>query len=339
VVADDVVPLVTLRAFVRAGRIDDGRPGAAEALAHAFRYLGPRDSAPAAFIASLDRMAADYAVDLHDEWMELSLSVPSEDFPEALDLLARTLLAPHISKGAIEGAAAATAASLRGRHAEKGLYTGSRDVAVELFREHLYADHPYGRRATPRNFEALRVSDVESFHLARLIPNNVTLALSGALGDSSPRAMLQPRFGGWKRGPSPSRRARLDPVRDRPSEVHHYRTKSRQTFLVIGHTLPRVPAAEQAALDVLNQILAGAQDEGLDGWGAPNRLVVATRVRSGLADHATGFLEPHWFGSGSYSFRAQSRPEALRSLYETMRAELDRIRAAPVSEAELSATP
>ena len=129
----------------------------------------------------------------------------------------------------------------------------------------------------------------------------------------------------------------LDPVKDLPPEVRHYRTKSRQTFLVIGHSLPLVPVAEQATLDVLNHILAGAQDEGLDGWGASNRLVGATRVRSGLADHATGFIEPHWYGSGSYSFRAHSRPEALRQLYETMMAELDRIRAGPVSDEELSA--
>ena len=152
VVEDDVVPLVTLRAFIKVGRIDDGPPGAAEALANAIRHFGPRDSTPAEFNDSLVRMAADYMVDLHDEWMELSLNVPAEDFLEALDLLARTLQAPHVSRGAIDGAraAAVSAASLRGPHAEEGLYTGSRDVAVELFRERLYADHPYGQRPTPR---------------------------------------------------------------------------------------------------------------------------------------------------------------------------------------------
>ena len=61
---EDAVPLVTMSAFIRAGRVSDDVQGSAESLAEAFR-IGP-DGMGEDFGGALRRMTAKYTVDLHN---------------------------------------------------------------------------------------------------------------------------------------------------------------------------------------------------------------------------------------------------------------------------------
>jgi predicted Zn-dependent peptidase len=100
-----------------------------------------------------------------------------------------------------------------------------------------------------------------------------------------------------------------------------------QSWLVFGHALPQVPLEDQAALEVMNYILAGGHL-----W---TRMTIETRYKYGFTNDASGFLEDQWFGPGGYNFRSYSRPEVISNIHENMMDEVFRIRSEEVSEEEM----
>ena len=100
-----------------------------------------------------------------------------------------------------------------------------------------------------------------------------------------------------------------------------------QGWVAIGHELPAVPAADEAALMVMNYVLGGGHFD--------TRLFRATRDRRGLTNDDSGFPEAGSRGPGLYSFRTYGRPEAVRLLIHLTLQEIERIRAEPVGDEEL----
>ena len=133
----DQVPLVTISAFIRAGRGTDEDQGAAESLQDALKNSGPSGMSSGDFRAGLKQMVAEYTVNLHDEWMEISLNVPAEDLDQALRIFAGLLRSLSISDANIESAAGSVAPVPDDPEAESGqeLYDGSMSEAVDRFYE------------------------------------------------------------------------------------------------------------------------------------------------------------------------------------------------------------
>ena len=73
------VPLVTMSAFIRAGKVSDESQGAAESLQDALKNSGPSGMSSSDFKSSLKQMTAEFVVEMHDEWTEITLNVPAED--------------------------------------------------------------------------------------------------------------------------------------------------------------------------------------------------------------------------------------------------------------------
>ncbi len=323
------VPLVTLSAFIRVGTVDDKRQGTAEALLDALRNSGPEKLSPDEFKTELTRMTAAYRVDMHDEWTEISLNVPSEDLPQALTLFAGLIQAPAISAtnihGAALGAMPATRDDLAGEDGP-ALYEGSLKAAVERFYEVLYTDHPYGFKPSIADFAERSVDDVEAFHAAYFVPENVTIAVAGDIDVDSISATIIELFGDWQNGDVPPT-AKVPAVRIAKSDQHNFPANKLQSWLVFGHDLPQVPVADQAALEIMNYILAGGHL-----W---TRMTVETRYKYGYTNDASGFMEDKWFGPGGYSFRSYSRPDVIKAIYDNMMDEIVRIRNEPVSDEEM----
>ena len=71
------VPLVTISAFVRGGSVNDDSQGAAESLQDALQNSGTSGMSSSDFKSALEQMTAEFEVNLHDEWMEITLNVPT----------------------------------------------------------------------------------------------------------------------------------------------------------------------------------------------------------------------------------------------------------------------
>jgi zinc protease len=305
----DQVPLVTMSAFVRAGKINDDQQGSAESLLDALRNSGQQ--------AALKRMTAELSVEMHDEWTEIALNVPAEDLDQALSIFADMLRTPAISAANIASAAA---------DAAPAPVDASLDAAVDRFYDVIYQDHPYGVQPTADDFAQLDAADIAGFHAGFFVPGNMTIAVAGDIDVDAVNGQLVDLFSDWSASDIPEPR-QLPATEAAASKVHHYPANKLLSWLVFGNDLPQVPLDEQAALDVMTYIL-GAEH-------LTTRLMIATRYKYGLTNDASAFPEDKWFGPGGYSLRSYSRPEFIGTVYENMMDEVVRIRSEKVSVEEL----
>lgn len=318
------VPLVTMSAFVRAGKVNDEKQGAAEVLLDALQRSGDSE-----FESALTAMAAEFTVDMHEEWTEITLNVPLEDLDQALPMFAGLLREPAVSSANLERAAARAAPNGKDLGGESGpaLYEGSLNAAVDRFYEIIYADHPYGVKPTADDFSRLSVDDVRNFHARYFVPGNVTIAVAGDINVDVINNGLNDLFADWPAAAVPQP-MQLPDVKAAPTALHHFPAEKLQSWLVFGHDLPRVPLAEKAPLEVMNYILAGGHL-----W---TRMTIETRYKYGYTNDASGFLEPQWFGPGGYNFRSYSRPEVIRNIYDNMMDEIYRMRSESVTDEEIT---
>ena len=320
----DQVPLVSMSAFIRAGLVSDENQGAAESLQDALKNSGPAGMSNSEFKAGLKQMTAEYVVEMHDEWTEITLNVPAEDLDQALTLFAGLLQSPQISDANIERAASSV-----GRETDDSgaaLYEGSMNEAVERFYEIIYDDHPYGSRPTAEDFDDLNAEDVGNFHAEYFVPGNTTIAVAGAIDVEGINNRLVDLFSDWAAAEVPAVR-RKPAISGSRAALHYFPTNKLQSWLVIGHELPMVRPEEQAALDVMNYIMGAVH--------LNTRMMRETRYKYGYTNDASGFPEPHWYGPGGYTFRSYSRPEVIEDIYENMMGELIRIRDEEVTDHEL----
>lgn len=322
------VPLVTLSAFVRAGKVDDNKQGAAETLLQALRNAGPAGSSPMEFLDTLTAMTADYKVIMHDEWTEISLNVPTEDLAAALPLFAELVTNPAITNESLQNAAASAAPAGTDLGGESGpaLYEGSLAIAVNRFNDRLYVGHQYGYRPDKQDFKELSVADVQAFHDAYFVPTNMTLAIAGDIDPDNIQERIAELFADMPYAEAPATPS-MPTVALQPREQFNYPVEKLQSWLVFGHVLPPVPLEDEAALEVMNYILAGGH--------LLTRMTVVTRYLYGYTNDASGFLEQKWFGPGTYDFRSYSRHEVIEPIFDNMMAEIEKIRVEKVSDEEL----
>jgi predicted Zn-dependent peptidase len=250
--------------------------------------------------------------------------VPTEDLDQALSMFAGLLRHPAISGANIERAAKSAAPDSDDSGAE--LYDGSMNATVNRFYEILYKGHPYGIQATADDFNDLDADDVANFHARYFVPGNMTLAIAGDIDVEEITARLVDLFGDWAAAEVPETK-QMPAIAGSRAALHHFPSNKLQSWMVIGHDLPPVPLAEQAALDVMNYILGAVH--------LKTRMMVETRYKYGYTNDASGFLEDHWYGPGSYTYRSYSRPEVIENIYQNMMGEFIRIRSEKVTENEL----
>lgn len=332
IVEDHNVPLVTITALIRAGTASDQKPGAAVALSSAMRLDGPYGETTENFKDKLHKMTADFQISMGPEITRIRLNVPVEDAWEALELLSNLLIQPRINQAVIDRLYNITARKTAPSESTAGetgpvLYEGSLTAAVERFKSILFADHSYGQKPTKEDFEALRLSNIKAFHQKYFAPGNTTIAFSGNFEMEQARQKFSESFAGWKSKSIPKQRNAKNLKTAKERQVFTYPSDKLQAWVVLGHELPFVPLKDQASLQIMNYILGGGHFD--------TRLFRETRDKRGLTNDDSGFLEPNWYGPGSYTFRTYGRPEVVNLLVELTLNEIEQIRSELVSGEEL----
>ena len=227
----DQVPLVTLSAFIRAGKVSDEKEGSAEVLLDALLDGGPEGQSPEEFKGVLRLMAAEFSVEMHDEWTEISLNIPKEDLDIALPIFTALIRSPAVTDATLANVSGKVEAEIGSVEAlSMSSATFALAEAVERFYEVLYADHPYGRRPTVEDYSNLTVDDVKDFHEKFFVPGNMTLAIAGDINEAEVRASVRDLFGDMRatQAPPPRRqahgkRAPCDLRRRHRQPVFHHR--------------------------------------------------------------------------------------------------------------------
>ncbi len=316
-------PIVRFLAFARAGR-GDGKPGVAEAVVASMRH-GPCWMGPNRFASAMDRMAGRLSITMTADITEVSLDVPAEDASQGLRLFAGILRAPCIERDELQdfvqnGVSSPTPPL--GALVEDG----SLERAVALFNRRLFDGHRYSDEITAADAAEITVDDLQDYHRNFFNPSNLVLAVSG---DFDPDEMLREvdqRFADWERGRAPQLRVASN-IDTPPRATYEYSAGKLQTWIVIGHEIPRVSPNDIPALQVMNYILGGGHFD--------TRLFREARDKRGLTNDASGFLEFNVRGPGTYAFRTYGRHEVARKLIDIVFSEIERIRTDLVSEEEL----
>ncbi|HKF53712.1 MAG TPA: pitrilysin family protein [Candidatus Acidoferrales bacterium] len=200
-------------------------------------------------------------------------------------------------------------------------------LANERFRRILFGDHPYGTIApSAAQLESYKVENLTAFYRANYVPPNALLI---AVGDFSSPAMLElieNTFGAWKSAAAPAFAADLkSPTHGRTVDLVHL-PGAVQTEILLGNL-----ALNRQNPDWHRAVLANT----LFGGAFNSRLVANIREQKGYTySPRSGFHALRQ--AGYFSVHAAVRNEVVAATLTEIFYELDRMRALPVSDTELS---
>jgi zinc protease len=324
-------PLVTASLLLRNGAADDA-PQMAGAIAMAARALseGTERYDAVALVEATERLGAGLHADAGWDAATVSVEVPVARLEPALALLAEMAAHPTFPVREVDRLREERLNDLLQAQAEP------RRRVDEAFIGTIYpSSSPYHQ---PSGGLAGTVETLDAERLAAawrrgFDPSRMTLILAGDLngsGASRPVAIAEALLGGW--APAPGAAAVGGPVSsdsavdsllikvlDRPGSV--------QTEIRVGHVgVPR-RIDGYAALSVMGAILGGLFN---------SRLNMKLREEKGYTYGASAGFDPRR-GAGPFSARVAVNTEVTVPALVALLAELDRIRQAPVTPAELAA--
>lgn len=200
-------------------------------------------------------------------------------------------------------------------------------LANERFRRVLFDGHPYAIIApSAAQLESYTVDNLVAFYRENYVPSNALLI---AVGDFSSAAMLElieKIFGAWKSAQAPAFAADLkSPTHGRTVDLVHL-PGSVQTEILLGNL-----ALNRQSPDWHRAVLANT----LFGGAFNSRLVANIREQKGYTySPRSGFHALRH--AGYFSVHAAVRNDVVAATLAEIFYELDRMRALPVSDSELS---
>ena len=318
------LPIVTISVIVDAGAVADppGRSGLAQLTAKLL-LEGTTSADGTAITDRFERLGA--SIDSHADWDVAAVTVTTltDKLAEAFDLLGAVLRRPGFNEREVERLKAERLAELLQQRAEP------RGLADELFSRFLYDSR--SRYALPdggdeTSVRGLTRAEVARFYEARYSPASMTMVVAGDVETEAFARMATSVFGDW-RGPLTTNASSSDEPA-RPSRALHIVNKpdAPQSELRIGHVgLPR-HHPDYFPVVIMNAVLGG---------------LFSSRINLNLRE-----VHGYTYGANSYfDWRRQKGPwvvatavasEVTPAAASEVLKEIDRFRAAPITEDELT---
>ncbi len=275
-----------------------------------------------------ERLGASLHAEAGWDGLSISVDVPAERLSQALALAAEVATEPTFPAADVE--------RLRDERLNDLLQAKAdpRRRADDEFVRTLYAaGTPYGRPSggTEETVRGLDAAACAALHSHRLDPARMTLIVGGdlqAVGEDV-RAIAESRFGAWARNPAAEspQKPKVEAARsERIVRVIH-RAGAVQTEIRVGHVgVPRL-IPDFHAVSVMSAILGGLFN---------SRLNRKLREEKGYTYGAGAGFDLRR-GAGPFAVRAAVNTEVTVPAVLDMLTELDGIRAAPPTTAELHA--
>jgi zinc protease len=264
--------------------------------------------------------ALDSGAGWHQSSVGITVTVAKLD--AALALVSETVRHPVFAPAELERLRAQALDDLRVGYSQPGT------LASLASRHLLFGNGANGHPAdgTPASLRRLRRADMVRLHAAQFRPDNAVLLLAGDVDADAALALASRHFGSWRAAPNASA---PQPVADAAlpqTAAIIDMPRSGQAAVVLAIPLP--PAgADRATASVMNNVL---------GTGYSSRLNLEIRVKRGLSYGASSSLDARPQG-GSLRVAVQTKNESAAEVLALIQAELDRLVATPVGDAELAA--
>lgn len=315
------VPIVAVRAYVRAGAVLDppDRPGLAN-LTGAVLTRGTTRRSAAEIDRAIEFVGGRLEAGAGRDGLTASLTVVRRDLELGLDLLADVVLAPAFPEDEVVRRRARIQAAIRRSEEDPGT------VAARALAPLVFPQHPYGTpvEGTIESVGRLTRDDVASFYRQHARPDTTIIAVVGAVTvDEARREVLQ-RFGAWRAPAAPPTPVPVA-AGTAPPRTERITRELTQATILLGRQAIRQTDPDYFPLVVAAYVLGG---------GSASRLYGRVRDEGGLAYAVYSWVAPARHGA-SFTVSAQTRTAEAAKVIEIVREELARMTRAPVTEDEL----
>jgi zinc protease len=320
---DHELPLVSITAMIGGGSLEDpaDKVGLGELFAATLRSGGAGDLRPDAFDDRLETLAADLDVDTSTYATQIDLSLRRADLETGLALLDDLLQRPGLATDRLDLAKKRLAEAIRRRD------DFPRELAQEWFRRHIYQGHPLGMVPSVASVGRVTRSDLVAFHGRHFHPDNLWLAVSGDIGLTELKGLLDRTFGAWPAAGTAETPAAPLGQTGGPALLLARRDLP-QTTIVMGDLGIDKNAPDLYDVMVLDYILGGG--------GFNSRLMREIRSNRGLAYSVYSHFQVGRRLPGLFWVGCETRADATAEVIRLVRSIIAEMRKTPVSAAELS---
>ncbi|HWG32599.1 MAG TPA: pitrilysin family protein [Gemmatimonadaceae bacterium] len=318
------LPVVTVLAIVDAGAVAEpsGQEGVAHLAALALNEGTPKYDGEA-LTEYLERLGTSVGGSAGWDSASLAMTVLRDNLENAFVHFAEVLVAPTFPAAAIERLKGERIAELMQIESEP------RELADEKFDEYIYDARsrfrlPLG--GSRQSVSNLARAEVAAFHASRYQPSATTLIVVGDVNVAEVERMVSGELDGWNGSIVLSSKANDKPVRTSRAVRIVRKEDAPQSEVRIGHVgVPRTHP-DYFSITVMNAVLGG---------------LFSSRINLNLRE-AHGYT---YGASSSFDWRREAGPFVIGTavasdvtvpaIQETLK-EIDRMRAEPISESELS---
>ena len=320
---DRTLPQISGAATIRVGNLFDpaDKIGRAGITGSVWRLGGTKSMTGEQIDEALEAMAASVETAIGETSGSVSFWTLTENLDSVLEIFADVLRQPEFRQDKLD----LTLQQARGAIARRN--DDASGIASREFRNLIYGgDTPYGWRIEYEHLDAITREDLLAFYRRYVFPANLKLALYGDFSSEEMKAKVEKVFAGWttEQPPVPA----FPAVERRPKGGVFVVEKSdvNQTNIRIGHLGGLRNDEDYPALRVLSSILGG---------GFQSRLFQQVRGKLGLAYNVGASWGANYQHAGVFAINIGTKSESTMQAIEAALAEVERLRAEPVSDQEL----
>lgn len=322
-IEDHELPLVSGTALVRTGSRWEpaDKVGLADITGEVMRSGGTVSHPADELNQMLEQRAAMVENSIDATSGSANFNVLTEDLPDVFSIFAEVLRQPAFPQDKIDLAINQRKGGIARRNDSPD------DIVGREFQKLIYgADSPYARTIEYSTLAAISRDDVVKFHQQYYYPNNMILGIVGDFEPDAMRSLIEDAFGDWQPAPPEQLAQALPEVEqaNRGTFVVNQPQLS-QSYIQIGHLGGQLDSPDYAPLTVLNEVM--------NGFGG--RLMSEVRSRQGLAYVVYAFWSARYDYPGLFIGGGQTQSPTTVPFIQSMLAELEKVRTAPISEDEL----
>ncbi|HEY9611500.1 pitrilysin family protein, partial [Allocoleopsis sp.] len=321
---DHELPLVGGTAMIRTGeRLEPAdKVGLASLVGDVMRTGGTTAHTGDELNQLLEQRAASVETGIGSTSGNASFSALSEDLGTVFDLFAEVIKTPAFAQEKLDLAKKQEAGQIARRNDDPN------GIAGREFQKLIYGkDSPYARTVEYQTLNKISREDLVAFYQQYVHPENMILGIIGDFDSAKMRSLIQEKFGNWKPGSKAPQITVPSATQEKQGGVFFVnQPQLTQSYVQIGHIGGELNSPDYPALDVLNQVM--------NGFGG--RLFNEVRSRQGLSYSVYGFWSPRYDFPGTFVAGGQTRSDATVPFVKAIRAEIEKLRTAPITAEELA---
>lgn len=314
------VPKATIAIAIRTGNLNEGKQTWLADLTADLMKEGTQKRTAQQIAEAATLMGGDVGIAVTPDQTLMQMDVLAEFVPEAIALLSEVLTQPRLPENDLQRIKQDYQRNL------SVALTQPQALAGAAMAELLYPDHPYGTTfPTAEQLQTYSIDDIRKYYGANFGARRAHVYVAGKFDRAAAEKAIRDNLGNWQEGPAP---LELPPPNALPRRVKLIdRPDAPQSTLRIGKRVIDMRQPDFMALSITNSLLGGV---------LTSRITMNLREDKGWAYSPGSGLETRyhqvtWIENADVK-SAQTGP----SISEVFK-EIDRLRAEPPTEAELTA--